>query len=130
MAYASITCINLILWHACQYYGLVLQTEALRWYKMWLEMKRNGQHIPSSLQESLKKCDKSFYPIIYQVLKLLATAPVTSCEAERTFSAMKLIKNHHRSTMTGARLNALMTLKIHANEEIKIPSIVSLVAKR
>ena len=40
----------------------------------------------------------------------------SSCEGERSFSALKHIKNPHRSTMNQDRLNGLSALLIHRQE--------------
>ena len=42
--------------------------------------------------------------LIYILLQLALTLPITSCESERSFSQLKLIKTAHRSTMTSKRL--------------------------
>jgi len=39
--------------------------------------------------------------------------PITSCESERSFSQLKLIKTSRRSTMTEDRLSALSLIKIN-----------------
>ena len=54
-----------------------------------------------------------FFPELLKVLKILATMPVTSCEAERSFSTLKRLKTYLRSTMGEDRLNSLAVLNIH-----------------
>ena len=54
----------------------------------------------------------SFFPELLNVLKILATMPVTSCEAERSFS-LKRLKTYLRSMMGEDRLNSLAVLNIH-----------------
>ena len=46
------------------------------------------------------------------------TLPVTSCEPERCFSAMKILKSRVRSTMIDDRLNGLALLYIHLDVNI------------
>lgn len=46
------------------------------------------------------------------ICRLALTAPVSVATNERTFSKLKLIKNHLRSTMTDNRLDSLMLLSI------------------
>ena len=43
--------------------------------------------------------------------------PVTSCEAERSFSALRRIKSYLRTTMKQKRLNGLALLNIHASTD-------------
>ena len=44
---------------------------------------------------------------IQVALKILATMPVTSCTGERSFLAMRQLKNYTRPTMTNDRLNCI-----------------------
>lgn len=46
------------------------------------------------------------------IVKIYLTIPITSCEAERSFSKMAYIKNKYRSTMSDERLNNLSILSI------------------
>ena len=55
---------------------------------------------------------QTFFPELLKVLKILATMPVTSCEAEQSFS-LKRLKTYLRSTMGEDRLNSLAVLNIH-----------------
>ena len=53
-------------------------------------------------------------PVLYKVTSILATIPVTSCSAERSFSALHRIKRFLRSTMGQGRLSSvavILTLK-------------------
>ena len=47
-----------------------------------------------------------------KMMKLLITIPMTSSEAERTFSTLKRVKNFLRNTMGESRLNALAMLSM------------------
>ena len=55
----------------------------------------------------------NFFPELLKVLKIFSTLPVTSCEAERSFSTLKRLKTFLRSTMGEDRLNSLAVLNIH-----------------
>ncbi len=63
-------------------------------------------------------CDRDIYPCIHQLLVIGCTLPVTSCEAERSFSSVRLTMNNLRSTMTEERLAALTLLHLHKDVEI------------
>jgi len=52
------------------------------------------------------------YPNVCTLYKLFITILVSSAQAERTFSRLKLIKNYLRSIMCADRLNALAMLYI------------------
>ena len=55
------------------------------------------------------------------MLICIMVLPVTSCEAERSFSALRRIKTYLQTTMTQNRLNSLSLLSIH-NSSPYIPS--------
>ena len=61
----------------------------------------------------VEKDTLKFFPELLKVLKIFATLPVTSCEAERSFSTLKRLKTFIRSTMGEERLNSLAVLNIH-----------------
>ncbi|XP_065672030.1 zinc finger MYM-type protein 1-like [Hydra vulgaris] len=44
------------------------------------------------------------FPNFYIAYRLFLTIPITNCEAERSFSTLKRVKNMHRSTMVHSRL--------------------------
>ncbi len=52
-------------------------------------------------------------PNMFKVVKVLATMPISSCEAERSFSTLRRIKNHMRTTMGQERLSALNVIAMH-----------------
>ena len=56
---------------------------------------------------------KKLMPNLFKVVKLLATMPISSCEAERSFSTLRRIKNHMRTTMGQERLSALNVIAMH-----------------
>ena len=47
------------------------------------------------------------------LLRLLLVVPGTSCEAERSFSALRRLKTWLRSTMTQRRLNSTAVCHVH-----------------
>ena len=72
------------------------------------------------------------YPNISIAYRILFTMPVTMASAERSFSKLKLLKNHLRSTMSQERLNGLATLCIEKKllDEIDINTIINDFASR
>ena len=71
------------------------------------------------------------YPNICVLYKLFVTIPVSSAQAERTFSRLKLIKNYLRSTMGEDRLSALAILYIERDlaEKIDFSIVIDKFAK-
>ncbi len=53
---------------------------------------------------------KNIFPLTNKAYRLLLTAPVTVAKDERTFSRLKLIKTHLRTTMSDERLGALIVM--------------------
>ena len=86
------------------------------WEKFWkgnIEAK-----VPKTIGESLKLVDKVAFPNVYTCLKILSVVPVTSCECERSISALRRMKTWLRSTMGQERLNGIALM--HINSDIKI----------
>lgn len=57
---------------------------------------------------------QEIYPNITISLRIILTIPVTVASAERSFSKLKLVKNHLRSSMSNERLTGLSILSIEA----------------
>ena len=50
---------------------------------------------------------------VHRLLRIYLTVPMSSATAERTFSALRRVKNYLRTTMTQKRLNNVMLLHAH-----------------
>ena len=59
---------------------------------------------------------KSMFTEINKLLCLYLTVPMTSATAERSFSALRRIKDYLRSTMTQKRLNHLIIMHTHKDK--------------
>ena len=82
-------------------------------YRMWMmKWKQQGSR-PKKVVDALEACDSTSFPNIYTLLLLILTLPITSCESERSFSQLKLIKTPHRSMMTENRLSGLALMKMN-----------------
>ena len=57
------------------------------------------------------------------LLWIFATLPVSTFTAERSFSALKIVKNFLRNRMTDERLTGLALMYIHPEIEIDITSV-------
>ena len=60
-------------------------------------------------------------PNLRNILQMYLTLPSTTCEAERSFSALRRIKSYLRATMTQERLNHVLILNVHEAEAASIP---------
>ena len=56
------------------------------------------------------------YSQVVIVLKIILVMPATNASSERSFSALRIIKNYLRSTMKQERLNHLMILHVYKDE--------------
>lgn len=80
--------------------------------KMVCKLVKAGTGPQDVLQLIYNKRLNEIYPSTVTALRILLTIPVTVASAERSFSKLKLIKNHLRSRMTDERLSALAVLSI------------------
>jgi len=55
----------------------------------------------------------------------MLTVPVSSCTAERSFSALRRLKTFLRSTMKQTRLNDVVLLNVYKQEEINNENIAN-----
>ena len=83
-------------------------------YRMWVrKWKSESSAVSPKLVEALQACDRWTFPNIRVLLHIALTIPVTSCESERSFSQLKLLKSYCRSTMSAHRLRGPAHMKIN-----------------
>ena len=88
---------------------------------------RLSDKLPKKLSDTLVATvhmDTTF-PAIYQLLKVLTTIPITTCQCERCISRLRIIKTYMRSTMTEERLNGLALLSIHRDIDLNMDDIIN-----
>jgi hypothetical protein len=56
---------------------------------------------------------RSLFAQVFTLMKLLLVCPVSSCECERTFSALRRLKTWLRQSMTQHRLNYVAVCHVH-----------------
>ena len=93
-------------------HAVMFPTEYCMWIRMW-KQKQSDNGLPKKLVHVYKNCDYLNFPNIHTLLHLALTLPITSCESERSFSQLKLIKTSRRSTMIADRLSGLAIIKIN-----------------
>ena len=59
------------------------------------------------------------------ILQIAVTLPITTCSAESSFSAMKILKACIRSTMTDERLTGLAMMYIHKDIPLDVDKIIN-----
>ena len=60
-------------------------------------------------------------------MQLILVMPATNATSERSFSALRRVKNYLRSTMTQQRLNNLMVLHVHKDitDQIELKAVAT-----
>ena len=91
-------------------HAVIFNTEYRSWVWEWKEY--SSAAVPDTLIGALKECSVLAYPNLNALLILALTLPITSCESERSFSQLKLVKTARRATMSESWLNSLALMKI------------------
>jgi hAT family C-terminal dimerisation region len=81
----------------------------MRWKAFW--QRQGPDERPNCVAGALRHAtDMDTYPALAVLLHIFATLPVTTATGERSFSALKYLKNYLRLTMGETRLNGLAHL--------------------
>ena len=97
-----------------------LGNELRRWQTMWQSAEKE---LPSNLLLALGACDVDVFPNIHRLLLIACTLPISSAEAERSFSLMKRIKTCTRSMMSEERFSDLAVIAMHYPERFSVNEI-------
>ena len=100
--------------------GLCAELEL--WEKFWTTYQGS---LPDSAASTLKALGFEGFENIKICLRILATLPLTSCECERSFSALRMLKTYNRSTMVEDRLNGLALMRIHQEIEPDVEEVIN-----
>jgi len=84
--------------------------------------------IPKTMLEFqglLLRLRDAFYELD-RLLTIACTLPVSSCECERSFSTLRIVKNYLRSSLSDARLNNLILLGVHSEraEQLNLNDVI------
>jgi hypothetical protein len=99
----------------------VVKAEVERWRYKW---KSESSHSPSNAIDALSHCHPNIFPNIRRLLQIMATLPVSTATAERSFSTLRRLKTYTRSTMAEDRLNGLALLSIHRERSVSIKDVI------
>ena len=85
---------------------------------------------PHTLLQTLNVTNQDLHPNIYAIFILLITMPVSSASSERSFSAIRCVKNSLRATMGDERLSNLSLLHIHRTRNLSVEDVINKFAAR
>ena len=84
----------------------------------------DGQKL-QTLLETLNVRNQDLYPNIYAIFTVLITMPVSSASSERSFSAMRRVKNYLGATMGDERSSNLSLLHIHRTRNLSVEDVIN-----
>ena len=70
----------------------LMRQELFRWKNKFAGTDKS--QLPSTAPKAIKVCDMDMFPNIFTLLKLFITIPVTSCECERSVSALRRLHTY------------------------------------
>ena len=85
---------------------------------------------PQTILETLNVTNHDLYPNIYAFFTVLITMPVSSASSERSFSAMRRVKNYLGATMGDERSSNLSLLHIHRTRNLSVEDVINKFAVR
>lgn len=102
-----------------------VQHELQTWNNKWFGDKDSQvTELPATALAALEHCSPNFYPNIHRLLTILATLPVTTASAERSFSTLRRLKTYLRSTMSSERLSSMALLNIHPTVPCPVEDVI------
>jgi hypothetical protein len=101
-------------------------------FKIWKTkfIKLPATDRPKSALPSLSICNADFFPTVHFLLKVLATLPVSTATAERTFSTLKRLKTYLRNATGPERLTGMALLSVHRNINVPVGQVIDELAKK
>ena len=91
-----------------------LGSELRRWQALWQQKSKDDEaDIPNNLLLALGSCDIDSFPNIHCLLMIACTLPITSAEAERSFSLLRRMKTYTRSTLAEEHFSDLAVIAMH-----------------
>jgi len=101
--------------------------EFRRWKAHWLRLPMHER--PNRLSDACKAAERlGVYPAV--LLHIFATLPVTTATGERSFSALKYVKNYLMTTMTEIRVNGLANMFINRDIKLNYDVIIHMFSKK
>ena len=76
-----------------------------------------------NLTECLEHADEDIFPNIRTLLRIGCTLPIGSCEAERSFPCLQLVKTYLCNRMGEDRLSGLTVMNMNHGMEIDLEAV-------
>lgn len=94
--------------------------------------KAKSLHGAKLAYRSMEHAVRLLFPQVLVLLKLLLVCPVSSCECERSFSALRRLKTWLRATMAQSRLNHVSICHVHRErlDNVNVNEIAKLFAAK
>ena len=96
---------------------------------LWENFWKDKKELPLTVA-SLLKTDLRGFPNIHEAFLILGTLPITTCECERSVSAIRRLKTYTRSSMDQTRFNSLALMSIHRKINPDIDKIINTFASK
>lgn len=110
--------------YACDLPSLAeVHAELRLWTRKWKNCV-DSEARPKTAICAMKAADPLFFPSIRNILKILATLPVTTASAERSFSTLARTKTYLRNSMSGDRLTGLALMNVHRDIEVNTEAVL------
>jgi len=106
----------------------LLDMEMDRWKLRWQRCPPDNR--PSTCAAAMKAIDPLDFPNIAILMQIACTIPVSSCECERSASALRSLHTWSRASMGQDRLSALAMLHVHYMHPINLLEVVDKFAKK
>jgi hypothetical protein len=113
------------------YYGSDFDETKLELHRnIMLDIAKSKGFNVSSVSDVIDFFKEEFYlqdlvPELVKLIKIILTVLVSSCTAERSFSALRRLKTFLRSTKAQTRLNDIAVLHVHKEEQINIDDVAN-----
>ncbi|XP_056016898.1 uncharacterized protein LOC130053579 [Ostrea edulis] len=101
-----------------------LEKELRDWRRYCVNMIKESSDKLCNLLNPFNFVDGDVFPNVKILLHIGCVLPITTCEAERSFSGLRRIKSFMRSTMQEDRLTGLALMHLHHSLEIDQKEIV------
>lgn len=97
------------------------------WQTQWKNVSVDNR--PKCLLTTLCQISSDFYPNIKCLLTILATLPVTTVTAERSFSTLRRLKTYLRNNIGQDRSTGLALMNIYRNYDIDVVEVINRFAR-